>query len=78
LNEKSIDYHVEEWRVDEMIKSPQQNNSIDCGVFLCANMFYISNGFIPRYTQKDIPSIRYRIAFTLLQNYLQTEVTEIV
>lgn len=78
LNEKLIDYHVEEWRVDEMIKSPQQNNSIDCGVFLCANMFYISNGFIPTYTQKDIPSIRYRIAFTLLQNYLQTEVTEIV
>lgn len=77
LNEKQIDYHVGEWRVDETIKSPQQHNSVDCGVFLCTNMFYISNGFIPNYTYRDIPVIRYRIAFTLLQNYHQTEVMEI-
>ena len=77
LNEKSINYHVGEWRVDENTESPQQRNTIDCGVFLCANMFYLSYDFSPNFTQENIPEIRYRIALTLLDNYRPQEIIDI-
>ena len=77
LNEKSMDYYVGEWTVDEKTVSPRQVGTIDCGVFLCANMFYLSYGFVPTFTQKNITNIRYRIALTLLKNYRPQEIIEI-
>ena len=56
---------VNQWKINESLKSAHQVNGKDCGVFLCANMFYINLNQKPSFTQKDIPNIRYRIAYDL-------------
>ena len=47
--------------------SPFQNNLYDCGVFVCANMFYLSNNQELDFSQKDISNMRYKIADTFLK-----------
>lgn len=46
-----------EW-ITTLIESPKQSNDCDCGVFLCANLYYLSQNRMPNFTQKDIPNIR--------------------
>jgi Ulp1 family protease len=56
---------VSQWKINKSLKSAKQVNAKDCGVFLCANMFYINLNQKPSFAQKDIPNIRYRIAYDL-------------
>ncbi|XP_022181491.1 ubiquitin-like-specific protease 1 [Myzus persicae] len=50
--------------------SPKQSNTDDCGVFTCTNARYYLFNRHPDYTQKDIPLLRHRIAWEIIQNTL--------
>jgi len=51
-------------------KSPRQENSIDCGIFLCTNArYYILEEQI-NFNQGDIPLIRQRMSYELIHNTL--------
>ena len=47
----------DDW-ITTLIESPKQTNSCDCGVFLCANLYYLSKNKMPNFSKKDIPKIR--------------------
>jgi len=53
----NIVFKDKEW-ITTLIESPKQTNGCDCGVFLCANLYYLSKNRMPNFTQKDIPNIR--------------------
>ena len=52
-----IIFKDKDW-ITTLIESPKQSNSCDCGVFLCANLYYLSQNRMPNFTKKDIPNIR--------------------
>ena len=52
-----IIFKDKEW-ITTLMESPKQSNSCDCGVFLCANLYYLSKNRMPNFTKKDIPNIR--------------------
>lgn len=53
----NIIFKNKDW-ITTLIESPKQSNSCDCGVFLCANLYYLSQNKLPNFTKKDIPNIR--------------------
>ena len=57
----------EEWSVDD-VPSPTQNNSSDCGVFVCMNakMTVLGRELITAYSQKDMQEIRWRMCAELV------------
>jgi hypothetical protein len=57
LSYLNIVFTNKEW-ITTLIESPKQTNECDCGVFLCANLYYLSKNRMPNFTQKDIPNIR--------------------
>lgn len=54
-------------KVNKKLKSAQQPNNKDCGVYTSANMFYLNLGITPSFEHKDIKNIRYNIAYNILK-----------
>jgi sentrin-specific protease 1 len=48
-------------------KVPQQNNSSDCGVFLCTFAEHAARGAPFAFTQNDMPYFRRRITYEILK-----------
>ena len=46
-------------------ETPRQENSYDCGVFVCMFVHYLENNLEMNFTQRDIPSFRKHIAFSI-------------
>lgn len=51
-------------------RSPQQENGVDCGVFMCVSAEFIARGKTPRFKQADIAYFRLKIAAELLDGKL--------
>ena len=64
---KKIDIDVTAWRFVQPKKEdiPNQTNGIDCGVFVCMNMFLLANGFPLLLDHTDVLLFRKHIAVTL-------------
>ena len=45
---------------------PQQDNSYDCGVFMCAMVRFLATGGSDAFVQSDIARIRRRFAYLIL------------
>jgi len=76
LNQIFIDYFQESsvkraipknWKYEKW-NSPKQSNTYDCGVFTCTNARYLLFNQHPDYTEKDIPLLRHRIAWELINH----------
>jgi Ulp1 family protease len=56
--------------VDHGKNSPQQGNGVDCGVFVCINAEFISEGIPLLYSKLDLPLVRRKITAYLLSKEL--------
>eukprot|EP00615_Pteridomonas_danica_P003848 CAMPEP_0114343998 /NCGR_PEP_ID=MMETSP0101-20121206/11072_1 /TAXON_ID=38822 ORGANISM="Pteridomonas danica, Strain PT" /NCGR_SAMPLE_ID=MMETSP0101 /ASSEMBLY_ACC=CAM_ASM_000211 /LENGTH=88 /DNA_ID=CAMNT_0001479091 /DNA_START=1218 /DNA_END=1484 /DNA_ORIENTATION=- len=67
------DHEVTEWTKEEADTSvvPQDTSHSDCGVFVCAYANLLSADEPLNFSQNDIPVIRRRIAFDLLNNRIR-------
>ena len=56
----------------ETVKCPQQGkgNTTDCGIFAIAMADHLARNLTPKFSQKDMPDYRNRIAYEILTNKL--------
>jgi Ulp1 family protease len=47
---------LDDWIINPLCSAPQQENGIDCGVFVCMYIDFIHNGCELNFTQEDIDS----------------------
>lgn len=69
--EKNAPFKKEEWNTEEMV-CPQQENKFDCGPFVCLFIAFLSHNKPLNFTQDDIPKMRERINWSLLNSRLET------
>lgn len=60
--------NFQSYEMHPSIKTPQQKNGYDCGVFTCTCARYISNSLPLTYSQNDMKVIRRRMAYEIIQN----------
>lgn len=70
LNKKKEELDVSGWRLVEATNCPKQGNGYDCGVFTCINAEYLARGAKLDFTQDDMPKLRKRICYEILNNRL--------
>lgn len=58
------------WKLLEAEVPQQQDNRVDCGVFTCMFAAYRSNGVDMAFTQADMPKMRRRVAWSILNSTL--------
>lgn len=68
---KNATFKKEEWKTEAM-ECPQQTNNFDCGPFTCLFMAFLSHNKCLNFTQDDIPKMRERINWSLLNSRLET------
>lgn len=61
---------VHQYRLSPNMKTPQQQNGYDCGVFTCTVAKFIALSSPLLFSQKDMPVIRRRMAFEIVQKNL--------
>lgn len=54
----------------ESVKTPQQENGYDCGVFTCTCANYLSRGKGLTFSQRDMPLLRRRMAYEIISKKL--------
>lgn len=71
LDKKGAAMDLSEWR-DAVHKAgvPRQRNGYDCGVFMCQNADYISQGGALDFSQEDMAYLRRRMALEVAQGSL--------
>ncbi|KAF8002822.1 hypothetical protein HF325_002067 [Metschnikowia pulcherrima] len=52
------------------MKTPQQQNGSDCGVFTCTVAKHLAENLPLSFSQKDMPLIRRRMAFEIMNKSL--------
>ena len=62
-------FEISEW-THAMKKVPKQNNGYDCGPFACLYAAFMSNDKNLTFLQGDIPKMRRRIAWSILNTTL--------
>ena len=65
-----------EYQLFPSTKTPQQQNGYDCGVFTCTVAKYISGNMDLTFSQKDMKTIRRRMAYEIIQKGLLDDVTD--
>jgi len=72
LAKKEQPYDTAEWTdiVWARGETPQQRNGSDCGVFMSRTADYLSRGAIIDFSQEDMPFLRRRMVFEILQTSL--------
>lgn len=63
---KRLNVKAPEYELHGNVKSPQQNNGSDCGVFTCTNARFRAQRRPSNFSQKDMKTIRRRMAFEIL------------
>ena len=58
------------WHSSHQKNIPEQENSFDCGVFVCTYALHLAENASFDFTQDDMPKFRRLIAFQLLNNKL--------
>ncbi|KAL4083215.1 hypothetical protein QTP88_028545 [Uroleucon formosanum] len=69
-NKKNEEFNGSEWQVKYAEDCPQQQNVHDCGVFTCVNAEYLSRDAKLDFVQDDIPKLRNKICYEILNNRL--------
>ena len=74
---KKVPFAIDHWpdivhqttveTVRDSTQIPRQCNDYDCGVFVCTNADYLSQGVLLDYTKKDIVCMRRRLAAQILR-----------
>ena len=77
MDKKKVPFAIDEWvdivhettveAVCDSTQIPRQRNGYDCGVFMCTNADYLSQGVLLDYTQKDMVYMRRRLAAQILR-----------
>lgn len=71
MHKKQASYDTSGWELlSHRGDIPKQHNGVDCGVFMCTNANLIARGAALTYTQAELPYLRRRMVFELLQNEL--------
>ena len=58
-------FDANQWKTS-IIKSPQQTNNYDCGMFMLTNMSFLLDNLKLNYSQKNMPELRYSVAEMIL------------
>lgn len=69
-NKKNEDFDCSGWRLMHADDCPQQRNGFDCGVFTCINAEYLARDAVLDFTQDDMPILRHRLCYEILNNKL--------
>ncbi|VVC42487.1 Ulp1 protease family, C-terminal catalytic domain [Cinara cedri] len=69
-NKKNEKFNCSGWNLVNIGDCPIQKNSYDCGVFTCINAEYLSRDAKLDFTQADMPKLRYRMCYEILNNKL--------
>lgn len=69
-NKKDKEFNQSGWQLLNATDCPKQENSYDCGVFTCINAEYLARDAKLDFTQKDMPKLRHRICYEILNNRL--------
>jgi Ulp1 family protease len=65
----------EEWALVTSTESvPQQENTFDCGAFICMFVYFISQDSFLLFNQKDVTSFRKQMALAIINLANNTEV----
>ena len=77
MDKKKVPFAIDDWpaivhqttdkAVRDSTQIPKQCNNCDCGVFMCTNADYLSQGVLLDYTHKDIVYMRRRLAAQILK-----------
>ena len=77
MDKKKVPFAIDDWpaivhettdkAVRDSMQIPLQRNGFDCGVFMCTNADYLSQGVLLDYTHKDIVCMRRRLAAQILK-----------
>lgn len=68
----TVVFNLNDWSMISMGKgTPQQNNGIDCGVFVAVTVdFLMDNLNLQNFSQKDINFLRMRLSVYIIRGYL--------
>lgn len=69
-NKKNEKFNCSGWKLMTANDCPVQKNSYDCGVFTCINAEYLARDAKLDFTQEDMPKLRLRICYEILNNSL--------
>ena len=77
MDKMKVPFAIDDWpaivhettdkAVRDSTQIPEQCNNCDCGVFMCTNADYLSQGVLLDYTQKDLDYMRRRLAAQILK-----------
>ena len=69
-NKKNETFDSSGWQIINSEDCPKQKNGYDCGVFTCVNAEYLSRDAKLDFVQDDMPKLRIRICYEILNNRL--------
>lgn len=69
-NKKNEQLDCSGWKIMNAEDCPKQENGYDCGVFTCVNAEYLSRDAKLDFVQDDMPKLRKRICYEILNNRL--------
>lgn len=69
-NKKNEELNQRKWKLLNATNCQKQENNYDCGVFTCINAEYLARDEKLDFTQNDMPKLRYRICYDILNNRL--------
>ncbi|KAL4148470.1 hypothetical protein QTP88_002704 [Uroleucon formosanum] len=69
-NKKNEKFDSSGWQIMNAEDCPKQKNGYDCGVFTCVNAEYLSRDAKLDFVQDDMPKLRKRICYEILNNRL--------
>ncbi|KAL5233022.1 hypothetical protein ACI65C_000432 [Semiaphis heraclei] len=69
-NKKNEEFDSSGWKLMDAEDCPKQQNGYDCGVFTCVNAEYLSRDAKLDFVQDDMPILRNRISYEILNNRL--------
>jgi len=69
-NKKNEQFDCSGWKLMDAEDCPAQKNGYDCGVFTCVNAEYLSRDAELNFVQEDMPKLRNRICYEILNNRL--------
>ncbi|EGT51593.1 hypothetical protein CAEBREN_10473 [Caenorhabditis brenneri] len=69
-DKKKVQFDFTDWEIYQMEEIPRQQNGSDCGVFSCQFGEWASRRQAPRFTQKNMPYYRKRMAYEIVEKKL--------
>ncbi|PIC39371.1 hypothetical protein B9Z55_011081 [Caenorhabditis nigoni] len=74
MDKKKQAFDFSGWTIRQMEDIPRQQNGSDCGVFSCQFGEWASRRTLPRFTQKNMPYYRKRMAYEIVSQKLLSSI----